>query len=387
MHKISITAAFAALSLPCLAQDFIGFSYNVAVGATSRGAIGTAAGENMTRIDGSEFAGWGTNTPGFRTIASLFFVLQDQNGATPETCSIKLYPEDTSNPGFPDLTYQPGVFYATGVTGPTGTGIVAVAKILPPTTVGVGDSVPIQGGGDVFVSWSLPAAAGWPATDGISVNIVLGYAPSAAFLVFDLPSADQGSPTPPPGAPSNSHGLSRTGAGAATYSGRRSHFMDVAHSTAAGIALSITNQTSFTPSNNPPPATWGPAPGTASMMSGSNPDINGDNPGRVDDLTMEYYKTGLGATGLVVFLMDIAAGFGPEIPVGFTGFPGTGVVCVTGTFAIIGFGLTVADEAWLVTPIPTLSRPTLGGTLVIQQAAAFDVGGLLHMSPCRLQTL
>ncbi len=386
MHKITLSATLAALALPCLAQDFIGFSYNTAIGATSRGAIGVNAGEVMTRIDGSEFAGWGTNTPGTRTIGALYYVAQDQNGATPETFNIKLYPEDAANPGYPNLTA--GVVYATGVTGPTGTGIVAVVKTTPPDVVGVGDSVPIVGGGDVFVSWELPANAGWAATDGLSLNIVLGYAPTAQFLVYDTPGLAQGGSPPGAGNPGNSHGLSRTGAAAAIYSGRRHMFLDVLHNGAGGIGLSITNQTSFVASNNPPPAGWGPAPGTASMMSGTNLDINGGNVGRVDDLTMEYYKFGLGATGLAVFLMDLSPTFGPEIPVAVLGFTGSGSLCVNlASFAIIGIGITAADEAFLVTPIPAASRAALIGQPVIQQAAAFDVLGNLHASPCRLQTL
>jgi hypothetical protein len=385
MHKLSLSVAVAALSLPAVAQDYVGFSYNTAIGATSRGAIAAAAGEVMTRIDGSEFAGWGTTTAGRRTLDAIYFVLQDQNAATPETCDIILYPEDAANPGFPDLAA--GVVYATGVTGPTGTGIAAVVKTVTPTTVGVTDSVPIQGGGDVFISWSLPANAGWPATDGLSLNVVLGYAPTTTFLVFDTPGLAQGGTPPPAAAPSNSHGLSRTGANAAIYNARRQMFFDVLQNNAGGISMAITNQTSFTCSNNPPPAGFGPAPGTASFMSGTNPDVVGGNPGRVDDLTFEFYKFGVGSTALVAFLIDFGA-FGPELPIGLLGFTGTGSFCLNlSTFSIATVSFTTADEAFFVLTIPAAVRPTLSGLQVNYQGAALVPTMDWHTSPCRSQTL
>jgi len=397
MHsKLVVTAAIAAITAPCFAQDFIGISYNAATGATSRGSIAGSAGEVMTRVDGSELAGWGTQTPGSRTITSLFYVVQDQDALTTpgELFNIKLYPEDIANPGYPDLTA--GVVYATGIVGPvatTGTPpvIAALAKITPPDVVGVGDSVPIQGGGDVFVSFELPASAGWATgVDGLSIHIVLGFAPNATFLTFDTPSFAQGI-TPPPSTalsnPSNSHGLYRIGAGAAAYSQRRHMNIDIAHPTSGGRALGITNQTSFTASNNPPPAGWGPAPGTGDFMSGVNPDVTTlGNPGRLDDIAMEYFRTGSGTGSLVVFLMEFNTSFAPELPISFFGFSGTGVACLNVIAStVIGIGFTAADEAWLVTAIPLAARPTISGLPVIQQAASLDSAGAIHASPCSKQ--
>lgn len=391
MHKFVFSAALAALSLPCLAQDYIGLTYNTSVSATSRGSLGTNAGEVMTRIDGSEFAGWGTNTPGFRTIGALYYIVQDQDALTPEVFDIKLYPEDVSNPGYPDLAA--GVVYATGITGPTTTGtvpvIAATVKITPPTTVGVGDSVPIQGGGDVFVSWVLPANAGWAATDGLSINIILGFNPST-FTVYDTPGLAQGG-TPAPSTalsnPSNSHGLYRIGAGLAAYSQRRMMLLDVLHSTSGGTALGITNQTTYLGSNNPPPAGFGPAPGTASMMSGSNPDVVGGNLGRVDDLAMEFYRTGFGTGGLVVFLADFG-NFGPELPMAALGVNGTGVLCLNlSSLMVLGISFSVTDEAYLVSLIPAGARSSLAGLPIVQQAGGLDAAGGVHASPCRRQVL
>jgi len=379
--KLLQAAIIAAITVPCFAQDWIGLNCNAATGATSRGAVGINAGEVMTRIDGEELAGWGAQTPGFRTVTSLFYVVQDQNAATPENYDIKLYPEDPLNPGFPQLTA--GVVYRAGIAGPTGTGIVALAMTVPPATPGVGDSVPIQGGGDVFVSFAVPAA-GWSA-DGLSFHIVLGYAPSASFTVYDIPGLAQG-PTPPPaGAPWNSHGLSFIPPAAISYSGRRNINIDVAHTTSGGRALAITNQTSYVASNNPPPAGWGPAPGTGDMLSGVNPDAVGGNPGRVDDMTMEYYRTGMGTGALVVFLYDLGS-FGPEVPVSFF-TPGTGMLCLN-LLSMQTLGVvinTTLDEAWLVTSFPAPARPLLAGLPVTQQAASLDATGQVHASPCSRQ--
>jgi hypothetical protein len=338
----------------------------------------------MTRIDGGEHAGWGTAAAGRRTVRSLYFQVQDQEIATPESFDIRLYPEDPFNPGFPDLAA--GVTYAVGVSGPSGTsGIAAAAVVRPPDVPGVGDSVPIRGGGDVFVSFVLVASPSWPA-DGVSIQIVLGYQPSPTFTVWDTPGLAQGNTPPPPGSPQNSHGLSRTGAGAAVYNTRRNQLIDVAHDTAGGTTLAITNQPQLVGSHNPPPAGFGPAPGTADFLSGSNPDVVGGNPGRIDDIAMEFWKTGIGSGALVFFLMDFSATFGPELPVAsFTS--GTGVLCLhLASMQTVGVGLTMANEAWLVTAVPGSLRNGLAGMSVKQQAAALDpVTGAVHASPCRSQ--
>ncbi|HLQ37118.1 MAG TPA: hypothetical protein VK348_04930, partial [Planctomycetota bacterium] len=228
---------------PCIAcvPNFVGFSYNAETGATSRGALGTAAGEVMTRLDGSEHAGWGTDLAGMRTIVSLYCVVQDQDAATPTTFDIKLYPENPANPGYPNLAA--GVVFATGIPGPTGTGIVAAAHTVTPATP---VSVPITGGGDIFVSFVLPSAPGWPNTDGSSMHIVLGYQPNSTFTVYDTPGAAQGGTPPPSPTPANSHGLSYDPAtGSLQYNTRRHNQLDVAHNGSGGVGLAITNQASF----------------------------------------------------------------------------------------------------------------------------------------------
>lgn len=378
--KLLAATAFAVLTAPCFAQDYIGFTYNAQVGATSRGSLGNGAGEVMTRIDSDEVAGWGTQTPGFRTISSLFFVAQDQVAQpVANTFDIILYPESTT-PGEPDLTA--GVTFATGVTGPVNATPGTITAVLKTVTPSSPVAVPIQNGGDVFVAFSLPAVT---ATSNLSIQICLGYAPSAAFTIFDTPNQSQGISPPPTAAPSNTHFCTRIGTNpTVVHNLRRQHLVDVAHSTAAGRALGITNQTSATGSNNPPPAGFGPAPGTGEFLSGSFPDVGGSNAGRVDDVSFEFFKTGIGTGALVIHIMDIGT-FGPEVPV--TAFaPGTGVLCLnTLTLSTLGISFTNADESFLVTPLPTTGRAAFIGLPFVQQAAGLDSAGQVHASPCSRQ--
>jgi hypothetical protein len=261
--------------------------------------------------------------------------------------------------------------------------IAAAARTVTPTTP---VAVPIQGGGDIFIAFSLPAAPGWATgVDGLSIQICLGYAPSTTFTVFDVPGQAQQPLTP--STPANSHGLSYVAPGAAVYNGRRSLMIDVAHSTAGGVVLGITNQTSFLPSNNPPPAGWGPAPGTASFMSGVNPDVSQFDPLRADDVAMDYYRFGSGAP-LTVFLLNFG-GFFPELPITAYGAPAgsTGVACLNpGTSLNAGIAFGVNDEAFKVLTFGAAVRAALVGFPLVQQAIEFDTTtNLLHSSPCGRQ--
>jgi len=383
MHATTMSAlAVAALAAASSAQDFVGLSYNSPPTASSRGALGAAAGEVMTRIDSSELAGWGIGTTGYRTIQSLYFVVQDNLGpSTASTFAIKLYPESASTPNTPDL--NAGVVFATGVQGPTGFGVsVATSKVVTPASP---VSVPIQGDGDVFVSFVLPATS---STSSLGIQVVLGYQPSAAFSVFDQPNASQGTGVPTTASAATSHACTRVGnATAVTYNLRRHHVLDIGHAGAGGRALGITNQSNYAASNNPAPSGYGPAPGTGNLLSGSFPDGSSAIAGRVDDLAMQFQKTGIGSGAPVVFMIDFADDFGSEVALSSV-LTGSGVVCLSATAQYLGASLTVADEAWLVLPIPAAVRPLLLGLPVKQQAAGFDLTtGLWHATPCSGQVL
>jgi hypothetical protein len=358
------------------AQDFLGFSHNTAVSAASRGSIGLTAGEVMTRIDGSEAAGWGTATPGFRTLRSIACIVQDKDAATVETFDITLYPENTLLPGFPDLAH--GVAFATAVPGPSGTGGVAELRVVTPATP---VAVPIQGGGDVFVSFVLPAATG---TDGLSMQVVLGFDAGPSFPTFDVPGAVQGVGAPVPAAsPATSHFLSRTGPTTLNYNTRRQCWLDVAHDGAGGMGLTITNQVAFGCSKEPAPEGYGPAPGTGDFLSGSAPDAAGSNTGRADDIAMRFVKSGLGDNRLVVFLLDqdLSPEFGAELPVSQWFAGATGSMCLVQP-EIVAFAPSVNGEAWHVTRVPNALRGTLSGYVVKQQAACIDQNGVIHAGAC-----
>lgn len=379
-------AAIAAAVSAQSASNFIGFSYNGQITATSRFSVGAAAGEVMTVVKGEEYAGWGTDLPGTRTITSIYMIIQDQDAvATPEVFDVILYPESLVTPGTPDLTAP--VVFSTGVTGPAAptTGVIAAAaKIITPATP---VSVPIVGTGDIFVSFSLPANAGWPATDGLSTNAIYGYAPGATFTVFDTPGQDQQPVTPV--TVDNTHSFSRVGAATNVIVNQcRSQILDVAHNGTGGVALGITNQASLLGSANPPPTGFGPAPGTGDFMSGVAPDVFGINPGRVDDVAFDYFRGLPAANNLVLFFADVGS-FGPEIPLGLI-FPGsTGTVCMNSTFFQIGSAFADATgEAFQVTQFPAAVRPLAAGLNLIQQALELDlVGGVFRLSPCGRQQM
>ncbi len=387
--RLSATTLIATtlLGSQLVAQDFIGFSYNGQISFTSRGFLGfgATAGEVMTRISGQDYAGYGTNTPGTRTISSLFFIVQDQNAVTtPEVFNIKLYPESLANPGFPDLAA--GVTFATGVAGPAAptTGVVSAAqKVVTPTTA---VSVPIVGNGDIFVSWVLPASPTASNADGLSIQALNGNA-AAPTAVMDVPGPNMFPQTP--AGPANSRGITLTLPSTLTYSVAREWFFDAAHAGAGGAALAVTNQTTLIGSNNPVPTGFGPAPGTASFLSGTHPDANGNSVGRADDISFDFFMTGLGTGQTVLFLLDGNFGptFGIELPISAF-FPGSsGSTCLVdyGTFGpFFGSALSNADEAFTTIPIPAFLRPLMPGLTVKQQAAAI-VGTNFVASPCAAQ--
>jgi hypothetical protein len=379
--------ALLALAAAASAQsNFIGFSYNNQITATSRFSVGSVAGEVMTVVKGEEYAGWGTDVPGSRTITSVYMIIQDQDAvATPEVFDVILYPESLATPGTPDL--NAGVTFATGVTGPAAptTGIIAAAaKIITPATP---VSVPIVGSGDVFISFRLPATPVAFPTDGLSTNAIYGFAPGATFTVFDVPGPNQQPQVPI--TVNNTHCFSRVGTNPTVIINQcRSHIIDVAHNGTGGVVLGITNQASLLGSANPPPAGYGPAPGTGDFMSGVAPDVVGFNPGRADDIAFDYFRGAAAANNLVLFFADVGA-FGPEVPLGLI-FPGsTGTVCMNSTFFQIGSAIAdTTGEAYLVTTFPAAVRPLAAGLNVIQQALELDIASsAFRLSPCGRQQL
>lgn len=366
--------AAAALLNPAKAQEWVGFDRNVTPTYTSRGALGVLAGQVLTRLDGDEHAGWGTDgPPGWRQITALRFTVQDQNILTPEFFHITLYPEGA--PGYP--LWTAGVPFAVNVAGPWGSTAVPGSLTL---TISNTVSVPILGGGDIFVAFDLPANAQWP-NDGLSLWNVAAV---STLPNIDVPGPVQ-SLTAPPG-PDNSHGLTfrpnsvPNGAPLLlAYDRCRQHILDVRHGwtqqLAGGVGGAVTNQTSYPISGAPP--------GTADFLSGSNPDVNGFSVGRADDICMEIHMAGAGGM-LAFFQIGLDTGFGPEIPMSSFGPGYTGVVCLPLNAGLAGvIALPVGDQAVWTLPLPGIWRPFLIGHRIYQQAFLFDpTNGVIHASPC-----
>src|SRR5436190_22211662 len=181
MHKlVLLSIACSATSL--LPQTNPQMYFNVSTGATTRGAVGVNAGQQLTRYDAQDYVGIGREVgsplvTGFE-ISGLTYVLQDQNDATPETYSLYLYSESATNPSFPNfLATDPVGQNALGSFGPytqatTGTAGGTISAYF--YTVNFTTPVVYPAGRDLFLAVSHPPAPGRPATDGGSVHINLG---------------------------------------------------------------------------------------------------------------------------------------------------------------------------------------------------------------------
>lgn len=371
-------AALAAASLS--AQQFVGFTFNTSVGATSRGSVGTAAGEVIGRFDADDYAGWANDpsNPQQRLISSISTTVQDQDAvATPEVFDVKIYTEDPANANFPLISG--GVTAVTGVAGPPAPSSGTIAAAFRSLTFAT--PVPVPVGRDVFVGFAMPAAA-W-STDGLSFHINLGYAPSASFLTWDEPGpAMQPLVTTGTVPPSNSYGLNYipTAATPLFYSARRQIIIDIATGGAGGVVTAVTNQTNYTISNT--------APGTASFMSGLHPDAV--NPpftaGRADDIGYRLNDTTLPDNSLVFFLVTLGT-FGPEVPLAGLVPGSTGVACLNPAFtSSLGIGMTTTGSASMVVAIPAAARSIIAGWPLLQQAIAYNITtGTLHAGACGRQ--
>src|SRR5262249_52770363 len=146
--------------------------------------------------------------------------------------------------------------------------------------------VTFANGSDVFLGVSLPPAviSGTSVTDGLFVGSVNNDNTAAGTGVFDLPGVTgqlggsiahqsylchnplTGTPLGPLYLPPNATSLEQL-----------AFDPFLSGTTVGGVALTTTNQTSYTSSNTPPG-------GTSDFLSGLHPDLNGSNPGRADNV-------------------------------------------------------------------------------------------------------
>ncbi|GAB4150160.1 MAG: hypothetical protein Fur0037_18640 [Planctomycetota bacterium] len=382
MRLLTSSSILVLLASGATAQQFVGFAYHLESGATSRGAIAAGAGETIARFDAGDYAGWANDpvNPAQRSIQGISCIVQDQDAVTtPELFDVRIYSEDPANPGYPLISS--GVVAATGVSGPTPPASGVVGADYHSLTFATPVAMPV--GSDVFVAFTVPANAGWFATDGLSFHVSLGYQPNPSFLSFDLPGAAMQPFISSAVPPSNSYALSRSSAtGIMAYSPRRQMIVDIVTPGSGGCVTASTNQASYASSNGPE--------GTASFLSGLHPDLVNPpaNPGRADNLGYRFENLSLPDGSLVFFLMTAGA-FGPEIPLAGA-IPGSeGVLCLNlpGT-RTTGIGFTVLGEAIFTMTVPAPARSALSGLSLLQQAVAIDVTtGFLHGAPCGRQRL
>ncbi|MEZ5963441.1 MAG: hypothetical protein R3F56_06295 [Planctomycetota bacterium] len=168
--RFLLLAALAAASVPLHAQTPNIFEiYSGCTNFTSRGSIGSNAGEYLLQVPATHFSGLGHDPTGGSTILAGFrYTTQDQNGVTPETYSMVMR-GDTA--GTPDCSAA-GLLLTTGnLTTPPNTTVGAIAWVITLTFTTPSTAMPLcatfyQGG-------QFPAAPGWtPGTDGQSLHIV-----------------------------------------------------------------------------------------------------------------------------------------------------------------------------------------------------------------------
>jgi hypothetical protein len=361
-----------------LAQQFVGFDSNATPGATSRGGI-LAAGAALARIDAADYAGWATSPmfPGARVITGIDCIVQDQDAVmTPDTFGVAIYPESPVMPGFPAL--GAGVLAAAVLPGPPPPAAGLASAMYSSVAFGAPVLMPV--GGDVFIGLLFPPAPAWPA-DGISFQVVMGYAAGPGFATFDLPGPTL-QPLGPPNGPANSYGAYTDFGPVLAYAARRQIWADIDSPAPGGVVTAITAQASFPISGAPP--------GTASFMSALHPDAVAPpfNPGRADNVGYIFSDSVLGAGAPVFFLANLG-GFGPEMPLAFLAPGSIGVMCLGPASLSTGLGFTdPTGTASLVIPIPAAVRPVLAGLPLLQQAISIDVvTGALHAAPCGSQKL
>lgn len=371
MQKHLLLAVAVATS-SLVAQNNLSNFLNMGVTFTSRNGANNVPATIYTRLDVESYAGWGFDAtqPGMRVFSGLRFDIQDQDLATQDTFQLTAYTESAPPSNIPDTTAP--IATTGNFVLPVGTGAGAylasanfVTPIAAPATA------------DVFVGVSTTLGWNVGTTDGLSI---WATSAAAASALRDVPGF--GEPTVAPGNTHSGHyqPVANTHAFAVT---RQSHVEPII-ATPAGVssALHIAD---------PVHAAANTSPGTTCMHSGLSPDSQSPprTAGRADDVGMTFRHTGITDGSLTIFLVDIAAGFGPEVALdGF--IPGAvGAVCVNlPTVQTIGIGFTAGGAVSNVISFSPATRTFIAGIPLIHQAVAIDaVSGLAYAGPCSKQTL
>lgn len=381
MHLPVIGCALALLPALALAQSPLGILNKVDTSFTSRGST-TLPNTNYSavfdRLDKEAYAGWGVDplNPGMRKINGLTASLQDEIGTTPETFSLVVYTED------PVAANYPLVATPLGIVGPLPTPATTVTTAIAWTlTASFATPVLAPANADVFVGAELPqpATGTWP-SDGMSCWAM--YYVLVASNICDLPGASH--PTAPPEEVGNGGWYVPGQPNGPTYTlNPRQWKIEPLVDGAAGVAGTITNQTTAVSSNA--------APGTSCQASGLYPDAASPplNAGRADDIAGRWFKTGAPAGAPVLFFLGFG-NFGVELPMGAIMPGSSGVLCLDLLrSSMIGLGFTSASgEAFYVIGIPPAARARVAGLRLVHQAFAFDpVSGGIDANGCTRQIL
>ena len=364
MSRFCLTVLAAIPGPALVGQDVLGLLNRTDTSFTSRGsssAPNTNPSFAFVRIDHENYAGWGVDpaNPATRTIQGLHLVLQDQVGATPETFGTAIYRENQGLPNYPDIAAP----LATAGPFPTPPNTLTTAAVLD-VIVNFATPVSAPTNEDLFMAVELPQPAvggTWP-SDGLSVHAL--YYVNVTSGSFDLPGGSH--PTTPPEQGNGGYHVPSLALGPTYTTTPRQWKIEPVVPGAAGVAGTITNQTTA------PQSTV--APGTSSMASGLYPDaVNPPrNLGRLDNISGRWFRSGTPDNTPVFFLLDLGT-FGPEIPMPAIVAGSTGVACLNlATAQLIGLGFTFNSEAIFPIAIPAGARPLLTGVSLMHQAAGFN---------------
>lgn len=177
-----------AVCAPATAQTPNVFEiYSGCTDFTSRGSIGTNAGEYMLQVPSTHYSGIGQDATGQSTrLVGFRYVTQDQNGVTQETYSLIVRSDLT---GAPDCTAAGLLLNAGPLMTPPNSTVGPIAWQITATLTTVSTVLPLCA--TYYQGAQFPAAAGWSAgTDGQSLHITdyaLGdnAAPSAPSLTWN----------------------------------------------------------------------------------------------------------------------------------------------------------------------------------------------------------
>jgi hypothetical protein len=172
MRSLLLLASLA-LASSAVAQNNYFDIYSGCTNYTSRGTLGTNAGEVLLQIPRTAFQGVCQDAGGTGTLLNQFqYVTQDQNGSTQETYFLVVRRDDPVTPGAPDITAAGLLLRAGPLLTPATTILTPVAWIITATLATPSTVLPLCD--TYYHGMEVAAAPGWTG-DGQSVHICTYY--------------------------------------------------------------------------------------------------------------------------------------------------------------------------------------------------------------------